>query len=200
MITRKTKKPSFLWRRDTYTVDFVFVCQAASIVGSIFAVRLRVLSFKDQSRALHAALRSLARSLAVRSTPEYPTNSLNRLVGLRALPFHHFHPMSCSGHVLVVSLLELRLWAGRNVPLRFALRAVRQPLRAGRSRRRGHRRGLLDLFDLAFLTAALQGHFFLVDGHGVGVGFVAAAGALKYMLANALDSNRFMLHQGDVNR
>jgi len=95
------------------------------------------------------------------------------------LTFHHFHPMFLSGRVVVVALRESRLWAGRNVPLRLALRAVRQPLRAGRSRRRGHRRGLLDLFDLAFLAAALQGHFFLVDGHGVGVGFVAAAGALN---------------------
>lgn len=46
------------------------------------------------------------------------------------------------------------------------------------SRRRIRRRGVLDLFDLAFLAAALQGHFFFVDGHGVCVGFSAAAGAL----------------------
>lgn len=47
--------------------------------------------------------------------------------------------------------------------------------RAGASRRRVHLRGILDLFDLAFLAAALQGHFFLVDGHGVGVRLLTGA-------------------------
>lgn len=51
--------------------------------------------------------------------------------------------------------------------------------RARSSRRRVRGRGILYLFDLAFLAAALQGHFFLVDGHGVWVGLFAAARSLE---------------------
>lgn len=46
------------------------------------------------------------------------------------------------------------------------------------SRRQIGGRGVLDFFDLAFLAATLQGHFFFVDGHGIGVRLFAAAGAL----------------------
>jgi hypothetical protein len=52
-------------------------------------------------------------------------------------------------------------------------------LRTRSSRRQVRGRGILDLFDLAFLAAALQGHFFFVDGHSIGVGLLAAAGALE---------------------
>jgi hypothetical protein len=52
-------------------------------------------------------------------------------------------------------------------------------MRACSCRRRVRGRGILNLLDLAFLAAALQGDFFLVDGHGVWVGLFAAAGALE---------------------
>lgn len=45
-------------------------------------------------------------------------------------------------------------------------------------RRRIRGQSVLDLLDLAFLAATLQGHFFFVDSHGVGVRLFAAAGAL----------------------
>ena len=80
---------------------------------------------------------------------------------------------SLSSHV------QLRVHVGRNVPTRVVLGVrTRLSLRPSSSRRRIHRRGILDLFDFALLAAALQGDFFLVDGHCVGVGFLAAARTL----------------------
>jgi hypothetical protein len=38
--------------------------------------------------------------------------------------------------------------------------------------------GPVPFVNFAVLAAALQGHFFFVDGHGVRVGLFAAAGAL----------------------
>jgi hypothetical protein len=68
-------------------------------------------------------------------------------------------------------------WVYRPARAIASLGLVSAPGFSRRSRRRGIL-GPVSFVNFAVLAATLQGHFFFVDGHGVGVGLLAAAGAL----------------------